>query len=103
MIRLSQAIFAVMAGTVAGGVSGGIVGAAVGRISPSFVAWLHSPEHPPAGPGFDATEFGFGLGVVSGLLLGAGTTLALAIALAVRDAWLAGTGPSPSAAKPAWD
>lgn len=93
MIRLPQAIVAVMACTLASGVAGGIVGAAIGRLAPSFVRWLHSP----AGvANVDPTEFGFGLGVVCGLLMGAGTGLFLVCVLALRDAWLARCGwPTP--------
>jgi hypothetical protein len=40
----------------------------------------------------DPTEFGFGLGVVCGLLIGAGTGLFLVCVLALRDAWLARSG-----------
>ena len=89
MMRLPQAIAAVMGGTMASGLAGGIVGAAVGRFAPSFVSWLHSPGHAPIpGPAFDPTEFGFGLGVVCGLFLGAGSSLFLASVLAIRDAYL---------------
>jgi hypothetical protein len=84
MILLTQAIVAVMACTVASGVAGGMVGAAVGRLAPSFVSWLHSAGGP--GTAVDPTEFGFGLGVVCGLFLGAGTGLFLVLAL--RDVWL---------------
>ena len=89
MIRLPQAIVAVMACTLASGAAGGIVGAMIGRLAPSFVRWLHSP----GGVGnVDPTEFGFGLGVVCGLLMGAGTGLFLVCVLALRDAWLARSG-----------
>lgn len=90
MIRLPQAIVAVMACTVASGFAGGVVGAAVGRLAPSFVAWLHSPAG--GAQALDPTEFGFGLGVVSGLFLGAGTGLFLVVVLTLRDAWLARAG-----------
>jgi hypothetical protein len=92
MIRLTQAIVAVMACTLASGVAGGIVGAAVGRLAPSFVTWLHSPVGHHGGLAFDPTEFGFGLGTVCGLFLGAGTGLFLVCVLALRDAWLARAG-----------
>ena len=92
MIRLTQAIVSVMACTMASGVAGGVVGATVGRIAPSFVRWLHSPGG-PGGAGFvDPMEFGFGLGVVCGLFLGAGTGLFLVVVLTLRDAWLARAG-----------
>jgi hypothetical protein len=94
MIRLTQAIVAVMACTIASGVAGGIVGAAVGRLAPSFVGWLHSGPRNGAGGGIDPTEFGFGLGTVCGLFLGAGTGLFLVCVLALRDAWLARSGVS---------
>jgi hypothetical protein len=93
MIRLTQAIVAVMSCTLAAGAAGGIVGAAVGRIAPTFVRWLFSPG--AAGAGIDPTEFGFGLGVVSGLFLGAGTGVFLVCVLAIRDAWLYRSGISP--------
>jgi hypothetical protein len=93
MIRLPQAIAVVMSCTLASGAAGGIVGAAVGRLAPSFVRWLHSP----AGvANVDPTEFGFGLGVVCGLLMGAATGVFLVCVLAVRDAWLARHGVPPS-------
>ncbi|AGA27951.1 hypothetical protein [Singulisphaera acidiphila] len=100
MIRLTQAIVAVMACTMASGFAGGVVGATVGRFAPSFVTWLHSPTfHPPpihalGAVNFDPTEFGFGLGVVCGLLMGAGTGLFLVVVLTLRDAWLARSGIS---------
>ncbi|WP_406694643.1 hypothetical protein V5E97_26640 [Singulisphaera sp. Ch08] len=100
MIRLTQAISAVMASTMASGFAGGVVGATVGRFAPSFVTWLHSssapaplpPRHPLGAVIFDPTEFGFGLGIVCGLLMGAGTGLFLVVVLTLRDAWLAQAG-----------
>ena len=92
MIRLPQAIVAVMACTLASGFAGGVVGATVGRFAPSFVAWLHSPAAGIGPQNFDPTEFGFGLGVVCGLFLGAGTGLFLVVVLTLRDAWLARAG-----------
>jgi hypothetical protein len=93
MIRLTQAIVAVMSCTLAAGAAGGIVGAAVGRLAPTFVRWLFSPGG--GGGNIDPTEFGFGLGVVSGLFLGAGTGVFLVCVLALRDAWLARDGIDP--------
>lgn len=97
MIRLSQAIVAVMSCTLAAGAAGGVVGAAVGRLAPSFVLWLCSPGG--AGPRVDPTEFGFGLGIVSGLFLGVGTGVFLVCVLALRDAWLYRSGLSPYPAR----
>jgi hypothetical protein len=94
MIRLTQAIVAVMACTMASGFAGGVVGATVGRFAPSFVTWLHSPSVRFGAANFDPTEFGFGLGVVCGLLMGAGTGLFLVVVLTLRDAWLAQAGVS---------
>jgi hypothetical protein len=93
MIRLTQAIVAVMSCTLAAGAAGGIVGAAVGRLAPTFVRWLFSPGG--GGGNIDPTEFGFGLGVVSGLFLGVGTGVFLVCVLALRDAWLARGGIYP--------
>jgi hypothetical protein len=98
MIRLPQAIVAVMTCTLASGAAGGIVGAAVGRLAPSFVRWLHSPGG--AAANVDPTEFAFGLGVVCGLLMGAGTGLFLVCVLALRDAWLVRHGLSLSTPQP---
>src|SRR6478752_7034197 len=89
MIRLTQAIVAVMSCTLAAGAAGGIVGAAVGRLAPSFVRWLVSPG---GGGNVDPTEFGFGLGIVSGLFMGVGTGVFLVCVLTLRDAWLARGG-----------
>ncbi len=100
MIQLPQAIAAVMTCTLISGAAGGIVGAAIGRFAPSFVSWLHSPG------GFNAVdpiEFGFGLGMVCGLLMGAGASIFLVCVLALRDAWLARHGVVRSGAKPAAD
>ena len=93
MLRLPQAIVAVMAGTIASGVAGGIVGAAVGRLAPSFVRWLYAPGLNQAPLDLDPTEFGLGLGVVSGLFLGAGACVFLVTVLALRDAYLARADP----------
>jgi hypothetical protein len=93
MIRLTQAIVAVMSCTLVGGAAGGIVGAAVGRLAPGFVRWLCSPGG--AGGNVDPTEFGFGLGVVSGLFFGVGTGVFLVCVLTLRDAWLARSGVMP--------
>src|SRR5687768_14024098 len=68
MIRLTQAIVAVMSCTVATGVAGGIVGVSVGTFAPSFVVRLQ--KLPGPGAVFDSAEFGLGLGIVSGLLFG---------------------------------
>ncbi len=97
MIRLTQAIVAVMCCILVGGVAGGIVGAAVGRLAPSFVRWLFAPGG--AAAQVDPTEFGFGLGVVSGLFLGTGTGVFLVCVLALRDAWLARSGILPHQVK----
>ena len=95
MIRLPQAIVAVMSCTMASGVAGGVVGATVGRLAPSFVGWLHSPTMGNGPLNFDPTEFGLGLGVVSGLLMGAATGVFLVVVLTLRDAWLARVGVYP--------
>jgi hypothetical protein len=86
-----------MSCTLAAGAAGGIVGAAVGRLAPSFVRWLCSPGG--AGAQIDPTEFGFGLGIVSGLFLGVGTGVFLVCVLALRDAWLGRSGIAPYPAK----
>jgi hypothetical protein len=93
MIRLPQAIVAVMTCTLAAGAAGGVVGATVGRLAPSFVRWLASPGG--IGGPVDPTEFGFGLGVVAGLFFGVGTGVFLVCVLALRDAWLARSGIAP--------
>lgn len=97
MIRLPQAIAAVIGCTLASGVAGGIVGAAVGRFAPSFVAWLHSPVANAPGAAFEPVEFGLGLGVVCGLLLGSVASVFLVVVLVIRDAWLARPGIRPEA------
>jgi len=91
MIQLPQAIVAVMSSTLSAGFAGGVAGAIVGRLAPSFVRWLHSPLMPGGAP-LDTTEFGLGMGVVCGLLMGAGTGLFLVVVLALRDAWLTHSG-----------
>jgi hypothetical protein len=91
MIRMTQAIVAVMSCTLVAGAAGGIVGAAIGRLTPSFVRWLYGLGGGAAAQ-VDPTEFGLGLGVVSGLFLGTATGLFLVCVLALRDAWLARAG-----------
>jgi hypothetical protein len=87
MMKLPQAIVAVMSCTLVGGVAGGIVGATVGRLAPTFVRWLYAPGG--AAVNVDPTEFGFGLGVVTG------TGIFLVCVLTIRDAWLARSGIVP--------
>ncbi len=91
MIRMPQAIVAVMSCTLVAGAAGGIVGAAVGRLAPTFVRWPYDPGGGIAAQ-VDPTEFGFGLGAVSGLFLGTGSGVFLVCVLAIRDAWLARAG-----------
>jgi hypothetical protein len=62
----------------------------VGRLAPSFARWLYAPGG--AAANVDPTEFGFGLGVVSGLFFGVGTGVFLVCVLTLRDAWLARSG-----------
>jgi hypothetical protein len=93
MIRLTQAIVSVMACTVASGVAGGVVGLAVGTFAPSFVHWIQ--DLPKGNPPLDPAEFGFGLGVVSGLFFGAAVGSFLVAVIAFRDAWLARAGLTP--------
>ncbi len=88
MIQFTQAVVKVMTGTITSGIAGGVIGAAIGRVSPSFVAWLCTPGPKFLGQKFEPTEFGFGMGAVSGLLLGAFASTCLVIALAFRDARL---------------
>ena len=93
MIRLTQAIVAVMACTVASGGAGGVVGLAVGTFAPSFVLWIQ--DLPKGNPPLDPAEFGLGLGVVSGLFFGAAVGSFLVAVIAFRDAWLARAGLTP--------
>jgi len=93
MMRLTQAIVAVMACTVASGVAGGVVGLAVGTFAPSFVHWIQ--DLPKGNPPFDPAEFGLGLGIVSGLFFGAAVGSFLVAVIAFRDAWLARAGLTP--------
>jgi hypothetical protein len=93
MLRLTQAIVAVMACTVASGVAGGVVGLAVGTFAPAFVQWIENL--PKGNPPFDPAEFGLGLGVVSGLFFGAAVGAFLVAVIAFRDAWLARAGLTP--------
>ncbi|MDX2038795.1 MAG: hypothetical protein SFX72_19265 [Isosphaeraceae bacterium] len=102
MIRLTQAIGAVMAATVVSGVVGGAVGAAIARLAPNFVILLvvpltKDPNH------YDPVEFGIGLGSISGLLLGLGTSLVLMIAILIRDGFVARAGASVELKPPGFD
>ncbi len=54
--------------------------------------WIYSPGLNAAPRDFDPTEFGFGIGTVSGLFLGAGACLFLVVVLVLRDAYLAAHG-----------
>lgn len=93
MITLSRAIRAVMAATLASGTLGGLVGYLVGLLAPTFVRWLYAPMTGQAAADFRPTEFGLGIGVVSGLFLGAGASVFLAAMMIVRDTILARTKP----------
>jgi hypothetical protein len=93
MIRLTQAIVAVMVCTVAAGVAGGVVGLAIGTFAPAFVQWIENL--PKGNPPFDPVEFGCGLGIVSGLFFGAAVGSFLVAVIAFRDAWLARAGLTP--------
>src|SRR4051812_28071045 len=99
MIRLTQAIAAVMACTVASGVAGGVVGVAIGTFAPSFVLWLQ--ELPPGRAAFNPSEIGLGLGTVTGLFFGAAVGSFLVAVISLRDAWLARAGLSPDDFRPA--
>jgi hypothetical protein len=95
MMRLHEAILGVLAGTLAAGLAGGVVEAAVGRLAPSFVLWIHSPIMlGQAAPALDPVEFGAGLGIVSGLFLGAGASVLLTLALVIRDAYITRAAPA---------
>lgn len=101
MIRLGQAIAATMGCTLAAGFAGGVVGASVGSFAPGFVHWL---EHfGPARNAYDPTQFGLGLGIVSGLFLGASVGSFLVMGLAWRDAWLERSGISIASHRKAVD
>lgn len=91
MSRLMLALGFVIASIMLGGVLGGLAGREIGYFSPSFVWHLESGEFPerPVPPTFNPAEFGFGLGSVCGLLLGAAIGTVLAIVHALRDAWMA--------------
>ncbi len=94
MIRLSQAIAALMTCTLAAGAAGGIAGAAVGTFAPSFVGWIQAQAPMGAPKMANPAEFGLGLGIVCGLLLGSAAGLVLVLGLAFRDAWLLRVGIS---------
>jgi hypothetical protein len=84
MINLRQAITSVMLGTLSAGAVGGAIGYAIGRLAPSFIQWLGGP----LAPNGTLAELALGLGIVSGLVLGAGVSLCLAVAIIVRDGLL---------------
>lgn len=102
MICFTQAVVKVMTGTITSGLAGGVIGAVIGRLAPSFVAWLCTPGPKFLGQKFEPTEFGFGMGAVCGLFLGAISSTCLVIALAFRDARLldAGLNEADSAVEP---
>jgi hypothetical protein len=87
--RAMSAMAFVILVTMIGGTLGGLVGREVGKFSPQFVATLASgkPDSVPAN--FKPDEFGLGLGIVSGLFFGAGSSLIIILIIALRDVWLA--------------
>jgi hypothetical protein len=93
MMRLTQAIVAVMASTIVAGITGGVVGLTIGTFAPGFIRWIEDLAN--GKPPIDAVEFGFGLGVVSGLFFGATVGSFLVAVIAFRDAWLARAGLMP--------
>ena len=84
-MRLVEAIAAVAGGTIVAGGLGATAGWLLGRTASSFVAWIASPLFNALPPDFDPAEFGLGLGAVSGLVMGAGISLTLALALILRE------------------
>ena len=83
-MKLSQAVVAVMACTLSAGFAGGVAGSLVGWMAPSFVAWLASPQAMPP-PTFQPMQFAIGIGIVSGLFIGAGVGLFLVVLFVIRD------------------
>lgn len=89
MTRLMISLGFVIASILIGGIIGGFVGREVGRHSPSFVKAIAGGPQPLADHPSQPAEFGYGLGIVSGLFFGAGIGLFLVLVHAIRDAWLA--------------
>jgi hypothetical protein len=101
MVRLMQAQAFVIVSVLLGGLLGGYVGREVGRRAPSFVAML-APVRPSELPAsFRPAEYGLGLGTVSGLFFGAGTSMFVVLVHASRSAWLARGRPGRAAGS--WD
>ncbi|MDB5350228.1 MAG: hypothetical protein JWN86_1475 [Planctomycetota bacterium] len=89
MNRAMSAMAFVIIATMIGGILGGLVGYEVGRLSPQFVATIASGNPEGMRPSFKPDEFGLGLGIVSGLFFGAGSSLLLIVVISLREAWMA--------------
>lgn len=87
MTRLMVWLGFVLFSSLVGGVVGGWVGRFVGTRSPSFVQTISDPRMTIAPFGFDPPEFGYGLGIVTGLFLGLGAGVALVFCSCVREFW----------------
>jgi hypothetical protein len=85
MSRLMIWLSFVLLSSIAGAVVGGQIGRMVGERSPVFVERIAEPRTSDVGPRFNPPEFGFGLGVVCGSLMGCGTGLALVFSSCARE------------------
>lgn len=92
MNRVMAAMAFVIVITLIGGGLGGLVGREVGRFSPEFASTIAFGKPSDATPGFRADRFGMGLGIVSGLFFGVGSSLVVVVVVAMRDVWIARAG-----------
>ena len=77
-----RGFFLIVAGGLVSSILGGVLGGIIGWISPEFVELVTDP-HPVADP----VRLGAGLGVVSGLLLGA-AAMAFSLLVGVFRTWV---------------
>jgi hypothetical protein len=87
--RWMSAMAFVILVTMLGGALGGLVGREVGKLSPQLMETLAAGKPQGTQPTFQPDQFGLGLGIISGLFFGAGSSLVIVLVMAWRDVWLA--------------
>jgi hypothetical protein len=87
-MRIMLCLFFVWLTSAIGGICGAAVGRLVGERSPSFIEFLASSRQNALPDHFNPVEFGFGIGIVTGLCLGLATGICLVFAEFAHRIWV---------------